>query len=114
MAAVFDKPSVLRRMVPLFEGLDAPLLLAVGLLAGAGLLIMFSSGYDHGTRFVDHARNMLIAGTLMFSVAQVPPQRLITLAVPLYALGVALLVAVALFGITKEGATRWLKVGGSR
>jgi rod shape determining protein RodA len=33
------------------------------------------------------------------------------LAVPLYALGVALLVATAVFGITKKGATRWLNVG---
>jgi len=34
-----------------------------------------------------------------------------SLAVPVYALGVALLVAVALFGMTKKGATRWLNVG---
>ena len=72
---------------------------------------MYSSGYDHGTRFVDHGRNMLIAGVIMFVVAQVPPQRLMTFAVPLYVFGVALLVAVALFGITKKGARRWLNVG---
>jgi rod shape determining protein RodA len=47
----------------------------------------------------------------MFVVAQVPPQRLMTLAVPLYALGVALLIAVAVFGITKKGAQRWVNVG---
>jgi rod shape determining protein RodA len=34
-----------------------------------------------------------------------------SVAVPLYALGVALLVAVALFGITKKGATRWINLG---
>ncbi len=111
MAVVFEKPSLRQRLAPLFAGLDGPLLTVVGLLAAAGLLIMYSSGYDHGTRFVDHARNMLIAGTIMFTLAQVPPQRLMALAVPLYALGVALLVAVALFGITKKGATRWLNVG---
>ncbi len=32
-------------------------------------------------------------------------------AVPLYTLGVALLIAVALFGLTKKGARRWLNVG---
>ena len=47
----------------------------------------------------------------MFVVAQVPPQTLMALAVPLYTVGVALLVATALFGITKKGATRWLNVG---
>ncbi len=111
MSVVFDKPPLWRRAIPLFEGLDAPLLMAVGLLALAGMVIMYSSGYDHGTRFVDHGRNMLIAAVIMFGVAQVPPQRLMSVAVPLYALGVALLVAVALFGITKKGATRWINLG---
>ena len=111
MSAVFDKPSLLQRALPLFRGFDGLLALAVILLAGAGLLTMYSSGYDHGTRFVDHGRNMLIAAAIMFVVAQVPPQRLMTAAVPLYTLGVALLVAVVLFGITRKGATRWLNVG---
>ena len=111
MAAVFDKPSLFRRTVPLFEGFDGPLAFAVFLLASAGLLIMYSSGYDHGTRFADHGRNMLIAGGIMFVVAQIPPQRLMALAVPLYLFGVTLLVAVAVFGITKKGARRWLNVG---
>ena len=111
MAAVFEKPSIYRRTLPLFQGFDGPLAFAVFLLAGAGLLIMYSSGYDHGSRFVDHGRNMLIAGTIMFVVAQIPPQRLMTLAVPLYTVGVALLIAVAIFGITKKGARRWLNVG---
>ncbi|MDB5965001.1 MAG: cell elongation-specific peptidoglycan biosynthesis regulator RodA [Polaromonas sp.] len=111
MAAVFDKPSLFQRASPLFEGFDGPLAFAVFLLACAGLLIMYSSGYDHGTRFVDHGRNMLIAGGIMFVVAQIPPQRLMAFAVPLYVVGVALLVAVAVFGITKKGARRWLNVG---
>jgi rod shape determining protein RodA len=72
---------------------------------------MYSSGFDHGTRFGDHGRNMLIAAAIMFVVAQVPPQRLMAVAVPLYGLGVALLIAVALFGITRKGATRWLNLG---
>jgi hypothetical protein len=67
---------------------------------------------SNGWTAVDHGRNMLLAwGPFLFVVAQVPPQRLMALAVPLYVLGVALLVAVALFGITKKGATRWLNVG---
>ncbi len=111
MAAVFDKPSLFRRAAPLFSGFDGPLAFAVFLLASAGLLIMYSSGFDHGSRFADHGRNMLIAGFILFVVAQIPPQRLMALAVPLYLLGVALLVAVAVFGITKKGARRWLNVG---
>jgi rod shape determining protein RodA len=111
MAAVFEKPSVWRRIVPLFSGFDPPLVFAVLMLAGAGLLTMYSSGYDHGTRFSDHGRNMLIAVSIMFIVAQISPQRLMSAAVPLYVAGVALLIAVALFGITRKGATRWLNLG---
>ncbi len=111
MAVVFEKPSALRRMVPLFSGFDGPLAFGVFLLACAGMLTMYSSGFDSGTRFADHGRNMLIAGFIMFVVAQVPPQRLAAFAVPLYVLGVSLLIAVAIFGITKKGARRWLNVG---
>jgi rod shape determining protein RodA len=54
---------------------------------------------------------MLIACAIMFVVAQIPPQRMMALAVPIYTVGVLLLIAVALFGITKKGARRWLNVG---
>lgn len=111
MSAVLSKPPLRHRLKPLLEGFDIPLLLAMLWLAGLGLMCMYSAGFDHGTRFVDHARNMALAAGIMFVVAQVPPQRLMALAVPLYTVGLALLVATALFGITKKGATRWLNVG---
>ena len=111
MAVVFEKPSLWQRVWPLLRGFDLLLLAGVLVLAGMGLLAMYSSGFDHGTRFVDHGRNMLIAAGIMFVVAQIPPQRLMSLAVPVYTVGVALLVAVALFGITKKGAQRWVNVG---
>lgn len=111
MATKFGSVSLRHRIAPWFSGFDGPLAFAVFMLCCAGLLIMYSSGYDNGTRFADHGRNMLIAGTIMFVVAQIPPQRLMTLAVPLYVFGVTLLIAVALFGVTKKGARRWLYLG---
>ncbi|GHC75596.1 rod shape-determining protein RodA [Pseudorhodoferax aquiterrae] len=111
MAAVLDNPPLWRRALPLFRGFDALLAFAVLLLCGAGLLAMYSSGYDHGTRFVDHGRNMLLAGAILFVVAQVPPQQLMKFAVPVYVVGVVLLLGVEFFGITKKGATRWINVG---
>ena len=111
MAAGLNKFSLWQRISPIFKGFDGLLALAVVLLACAGLIAMYSSGFDHGTRFVDHARNMVIAATVMFVVAQIPPQRLMELAVPLYTVGVALLIAVALFGLTKKGAKRWINLG---
>ena len=97
MSNTLQNPSLRQRLTPLLKGFDGPLAFGVFLLACAGLLIMYSSGFANGARFVDHGRNMLLAGFIMFMVAQVPPQRLMALAVPLYTIGVALLVAVALF-----------------
>ncbi len=110
-ASVFQKPTVLQRLWRLLEGFDGPLAFAVFLLVCQGLMIMYSAGYDNGTRFVDHGRNMLIAGFIMFMVAQIPPSKLMAWAVPLYTAGVILLVGVELFGITKKGSTRWLNLG---
>ena len=111
MAQKFGNIHPWQRIAPLFRGFDGLLAFAVLLLACAGLLSMYSSGYDHGTRFEDHGRNMVLAGAILFLVAQIPPQRLMALAVPLYVAGVTLLVAVAVMGVTKKGATRWLNVG---
>ena len=111
MVAVIQKPTLGQRLMGLVEGFDGPLAFAVFMLACVGLLIMYSSGFDHGTRFVDHARNMVLAGFIMFVVAQVPPQKLMSWAVPVYAMGVTLLIAVAIFGLTKKGARRWLNIG---
>ncbi len=113
MNAVFARPSPWVRIRRVFGGFDGPLLIAVALLATIGLVAMYSAGYDQGTRFPDHARNMLLALGVLFLAAQVPPQKLQQLAVPLYVVGVLLVVMTALpgLGITKKGATRWLNLG---
>ncbi|MFW5330918.1 rod shape-determining protein RodA [Hydrogenophaga sp. ZJX-1] len=111
MAVVFDKPTLLQRIAPIFQGFDGPLVFAILLLACAGLMTMYSVGFDHGSRFVSHGRNMMLAAGVLFVVSQVSPQRLMALAVPMYVVGVALLLAVFLFGIQKKGAQRWLNVG---
>jgi rod shape determining protein RodA len=108
MSAVFDRAPLWRRAATVVSGFDGLLFLGALLLAAVGLVAMYSAGFDHGTRFVDHGRNMLIALGVLFAVSQLSPQRLQQLAVPLYALGMALLIATAVFGVTKKGATRWL------
>ncbi|MDH4059600.1 MAG: rod shape-determining protein RodA [Aquincola sp.] len=111
MSAAFDQPTLWQRVKPVLFGFDGPLATAVLVLAAFGLVTMYSAGFDHGTRFVDHGRNMLIALLILWVVAQVPPNRLMALAIPIYTVGVALLIATAMFGITRKGATRWLQLG---
>jgi rod shape determining protein RodA len=111
MSVAFDKPSWWQRIKPVFLGFDVPLILIAAIMCAIGLVNMYSVGFDNGSRFVDQSRNMLLAAVMLFVVAQIPPQRLMTLAVPLYTVGLTLLIATALFGVTKKGATRWLNVG---
>ena len=113
MSRVIERASLWSRLRHRLLVFDAPLAWAIAVLAALGLVTMYSAGFDHGTRFVDHARNMGAALVVLVAVAQVPPQRLERIAVPLYALGLLLLVITALpgVGITRKGATRWLDLG---
>ncbi|KAG0163918.1 hypothetical protein DFQ28_009440 [Apophysomyces sp. BC1034] len=95
----------------MFAGFDKPLALIVFLLLCAGLITLYSASIDMPGRVEDQIRNILLTFVLMWAIANVPPQTLMRFAVPAYSFGVALLIAVALFGLTKKGAKRWINVG---
>jgi rod shape determining protein RodA len=73
--------------------------------------VMWSAAFDFPGRFAGQARNYAVAVAVMWVMANVPPQTLMRLAVPIYLIGLVLLVGVELFGMTKKGATRWLNLG---
>ena len=102
---------LLTRIKPYLTVFDGPLLFILALLAGSGLLIMYSSAFDFSGRFVDHLRNYIIALIVMWVIANISPQTLMRVAVPLYLLGVLLLIGVALGGEVRKGARRWLNLG---
>ena len=58
--------------------------------------------------------NMLVALGVMWLFANIPPHYLMRMALPLFVLGCALLIGVALFGDVVNGARRWLHVGVTR
>ncbi len=95
----------------LFGDLDGSLMLVVACLVLFGLTALFSATYDSPGRFYDQLRNIAVALLIMWIAAHIPPQTLMRAAVPVYLIGVALLAAVFLFGVTKKGATRWLSLG---
>jgi rod shape determining protein RodA len=99
-----------RRVRP-YLAVDAPLMLCVGLLLAAGLGTLYSAALDFPGRFELQLRNVALALTLMWVAANTPPQTLMRLAAPVYAVGVALLLAVFLFGVNRKGSQRWLHVG---
>jgi rod shape determining protein RodA len=105
----------LRRMrARLVEGID-PVLFGLALaLSLLGLAVLYSASVDNPARVTNQMANLVLALAAMWAVAQVPPQTLARLAVPAYAVGVALLVAVALGGEVVNGARRWLNLGVTR
>jgi rod shape determining protein RodA len=94
--------------------LDPALLAIVGALALLGLVTLYSAANDFPWRFTDQLRNFAIAAAVMFVAANVPPTTLQKVAAPAYLLGLALLVGVAVAGVTVKGATRWLDIGVTR
>ncbi|CAB3722767.1 rod shape-determining protein RodA [Trinickia soli] len=106
-----DKRIWRERLKKMFVGFDRPLALTVFLLLCVGIVTLYSASIDVPGRVEDQLRNIVLTFMLMWALATVPPTTLMRFAVPLYTFGVALLVAVALFGITKKGAKRWINVG---
>jgi rod shape determining protein RodA len=106
-----ERRSLWRRARPYFAVFDGPLALAIFLLLSTGLVTIYSAGIDFPGRVEGQIRNIMVAFVVMWIAANVPPQTLLRLAVPIYTVGVALLVAVFLFGVIKKGARRWLHVG---
>ena len=94
--------------------IDGPLLSIALVLMGFGLATVYSATYDTSNRALGQLLNMLIGLAVMWSVAQLPPQKLMRFAVPLYVLGIILLVLVFLVGVKVNGARRWLSLGFTR
>jgi rod shape determining protein RodA len=105
----------LRRVGKLLTAhIDGALLAAILLLMATGLTVLYSASNAGWVRVSGQMMNMLVALTVMWVFANIPPHFLMRLALPVFALGVLLLVGVALFGDVVNGARRWLHVGVTR
>ena len=92
--------------------LDMPLFMIVLALMAIGLLTVYSATASEGFWKLDRQLiNMAASMAVMLLVARTPPQTLMRFAVPLYLLGVVLLLGVALFGIVVNGSRRWISLG---
>ncbi|MES2318770.1 MAG: rod shape-determining protein RodA [Pseudomonadota bacterium] len=106
-----ERRSLWRRMKPHLLVFDAPLAMVLFLLLATSWITMYSAGIEFPGRLEGQIRNTLIAFVVMWAAAMVPPQTLMRLAVPVYTLGVTLLLMVYLVGVSKKGAQRWLYIG---
>lgn len=95
----------------LMAPLDGPLTLLILILVGYAAVVMVSASPE---RLDTLALNAAVAFSVMWIAAKTPPSRMMSAALPLYAIGVLLLIAVALFGDVSKGARRWLNIGVTR
>jgi rod shape determining protein RodA len=103
--------ALFRRHVLVF---DPTLLLALMLIVTISCVTMYSASYEAPDRLQDHLRNLAISFIVMWAVANLAPTTMMRSAIPLYLVGLSLLVGVALVGEVSKGARRWLDIGVTR
>lgn len=96
---------------PIIRHIDGFLMTSLIITMIVALCILYSASGQDISRISSQMVNIGIAVSLMWIAANVPPQVLQRIAVPAYAIGVLLLISVALFGEISHGARRWLHIG---
>jgi len=108
---LLDTPT--QKRGPLFPQLhlDYPLLGALVLLSLLGLVVLYSASGENLDMVLRQATRLGFAFGLMMVFAQISPETLRRWSPLIYAIGLALLVAVLGLGVIGKGAQRWLDLG---
>ena len=106
-----EKRSLIHKIDFLWSGLDKTLGLIVLALVGISIITFISASSGTHVKLADQARNLILAFGVMLIVSRIPPKWLEKSAIWIYTIGIALLLAVAAFGLIKKGARRWVNVG---
>ena len=91
--------------------LDGMLLSGLAAVTLFGLFVLYSAAGDNTALWLNQLARIGIGFTLMIVLAQVPDHFLRMLAPAAYAVGLVLLVVVAVVGDIGKGAQRWLDLG---
>jgi len=95
----------------LFKHFDAFLMGCLIFTLLIGLFVLYSASGESLDRIYGQLINIMVAMSLLWAATQISPTTLERFAMPLYVLGVLLLIAVELFGSMSHGAQRWLNLG---
>ena len=91
--------------------IDAPLLFGIVCLMTLGLFVVYSAGGQDSALVIRQATRLGISLVVMFVIAQIPPLVYRKWAVPVFIIGIIMLIGVLLFGHVGKGAQRWLDLG---
>mgnify|MGYP001827220910 FL=1 len=90
---------------------DGPLLIALLLICGFGLFVLYSAVGESNRLLINQAVRLGVAFVAMLIVAQLPPDFLRRWTPWGYLAGLALLILVLTSGDVGQGARRWLDIG---
>ena len=107
-------PLIRRFHQRLVEHIDPPLLMITLIIMAFGMATIYSATYYITDRTMGQLANMGVGLCAMWVAAQFPPQKMMRFAVPLYVVGIVLLILVFLVGVKVNGARRWLPLGFTR
>lgn len=91
--------------------LDPVLMGALGAIMLVSMILMYSASDGNWGRVLGQFINILVAFIALWMMANMPLHYLMRIAVPVYILGMTLLLGVAMFGEISHGARRWLNIG---
>lgn len=94
--------------------IDGFLLTFILVLMSVGLMVLYSASGGNIGKVNNQAINIVVALILMWVIANTSMQQIKRIALPIYLIGLALLLGVALFGEIHNGARRWLNIGITR
>ena len=109
MTRLHDERSIWMRM-----HLDLPLFIALIVMMIGSIMVVYSASGQESSMMIRHMTRMGGAVVAMIVLAQLSPAALKRLVIPLYFVGLLMLVAVLLFGVSSKGAQRWLDLGVTR
>lgn len=91
--------------------IDMPLFLSICALLGFSLLIVYSASGEDSIVLERQFTRVSLSIAVMLLVAQIDPEILRRWALPIYIVGILLLLGVHFFGEVNKGAQRWLNLG---
>ncbi|MEL7546416.1 MAG: rod shape-determining protein RodA [Pseudomonadota bacterium] len=106
----FNRRSVISDAMRLPWGL----ILLISAMGVIGVAILYSATFTNPNEIdlpAKQASRLIVAFTVLISIALVPLKHWLTLAWPIYLATLILLVGVEFFGTTGGGAQRWLQIG---
>ncbi len=98
----------------LWQPMDPWLFTAMLVIYIMSLFLLYSADGQNFGQLENKTLHTVMGFIMLWFLARTRPQMIGNFALPLYLLGVILLIGVELFGITVNGSTRWLNIGVGR